>query len=227
MMRYHDTARITQPQGAYRPVLSLQSRRDGRRSLDHAAHAQERLLETQAQRHAFFHQVGKGLGVRFRLKDMPCGGEAALEFQVILHDAVMHQRHPAAAIGMGMGVVVGGSAVGGPAGMPQSQRTPGRSAVDRRRQPADLAHGLAQVECARVVNHGDTGAVVTAVLQPFQALVDNGPGLILANVSNNAAHGDPRFVYGLGMCSITAEGAPKPLWMQSLRVCSRPCLSGS
>jgi hypothetical protein len=41
---------------------------------------------------------------------------------------------------------------------------------------------------AGVVNDSDASAVVAPVFETFQPLVDDGPGFLLANVSNYAAH---------------------------------------
>ena len=138
--------------------------------------------------------MGEGLGVGLGPENVAGGGQATLEFKVVLDYAVMNQRHSAAAIGVRVGVGVGRRAVGGPAGVPQPQRAARRGAEDRGIQPADLADGLAKVESAGVVHHGDAGAVIAPVFQPLQTFVNDGPGVILADVSNNAAHGNPRLL---------------------------------
>ena len=98
-----------------------------------------------------------------RLEYVPCCGQAPLELKVVLDDAVMHQGHAVAAVGMRMGIVVGRRAVGRPASVSQAQGPARRGAVDRVGQSADLADRLSQVHRTGVVDHGDAGAVVAAV----------------------------------------------------------------
>ena len=76
---------------------------------------------------------------------MTIGGQAALELEVILDDAVVDEGNTAAAVGVGVGVVVGGRTVGGPAGVAEAQGAAGRGADELGGQAADFADGLAQV----------------------------------------------------------------------------------
>ena len=78
--------------------------------------------------------------------------------------------------------------MGGPAGVPEPERAAGRRSQGGGVEAADLADGLAEMEGAGVIDHGDAGAVVAAVLQALQSFVDDGPGVILPDVSYYAAH---------------------------------------
>jgi len=71
---------------------------------------------------------------------------------------------------MGMGIRLGGGAMGGPAGMPD----PGMAAKRIKNQPVrqihQLAHRAAAIQPARIVNRRDAGAVVTAIFQSAQRI---------------------------------------------------------
>ena len=62
-------------------------------------------------------QVGDDFCIRFGYEFVALGHELALELEVVFDDAVMHDDDAAGAVAMRMGIFLGGTAVGGPAGM--------------------------------------------------------------------------------------------------------------
>src|ERR1019366_10743748 len=62
-------------------------------------------------------EVGDDFGVGFSDELVALRGEFALEVGVILNDAVVHHDDAAGAVAMGVGVLLRGAAVGGPAGV--------------------------------------------------------------------------------------------------------------
>ena len=73
-------------------------------------------------------QVHHDFGVGFRQKLVALGDQLFAQFLVIFDDAIVHQRDVAGCVGMG--VFVGGHAVGSPAGMGNAQLTRGGVAVE-------------------------------------------------------------------------------------------------
>ena len=90
-------------------------------------------------------QVRDHLGVGLRAEDVAVGDQARLQLDVVLDDAVEHDREAVVAAGQGMRVGLGGAAVGRPARVPDAGR---RRRVEQVRdgtqhgQVADGAHEL-------------------------------------------------------------------------------------
>jgi hypothetical protein len=63
-----------------------------------------------------------------------------------------------------------------------------RFEADRFFQIAQLAFGAADLQAFAASGHGDSRGVVAAILQLSEALNDNGNDLLLAHISDNAAH---------------------------------------
>ena len=86
-----------------------------------------------------------------------------------------------------MGVAFGGSAMGGPAGVPDADRSRQLGAIQRAGQITQLAFCPAAINVA-VHQGGDTGAVIAAVFQPAQRLQDDGRGGTRADDAYDATH---------------------------------------
>ncbi len=89
----------------------------------------------------------------------------------------------------GMGVLLGRTPVGGPAGVADAVGAVQRLEADGLFQVAQLALGAADLQPLAIARHGNARRVVTAVFQPFQAVQDYGHNPLLTNVSDNATHG--------------------------------------
>src|SRR5690606_18116394 len=55
-------------------------------------------------------------------------------------------------------------------------------------QDADAPHRPADVQSADIIDHGDAGRVIPAVLQPLEALDEQRLGDLLPDVSDDPAH---------------------------------------
>ncbi len=117
--------------------------------------------------------------------------QALLERAKIFDDAVMDQRHGAAAAEVGMGVFVGRRAVGSPAGVADAERAAHRAAAKEGGQVVDAAGRFGDVKLA-VVERGDAGAVVAAVLKLPQARQQEVGRLLMTDVTDDSAHREPR-----------------------------------
>ena len=138
-------------------------------------------------------QVGDDLGVGLGGELDPLGLQAALEGVEVLDDAVVHERElavPAAPVGVGVGV--GGAAVGGPAGVAdRGRRLRQRGVLQRLAQVGQLAGPLAGHDLV-VADEGHARRVVAAVLEPAEALHHDVQGLVAglrADVSDDSTHG--------------------------------------
>ena len=95
-------------------------------------------------------EVGHHLGVGLGGEGVALGLQFGPQAQVVLHDAVEHDGEPAGAVGVGMGVLVGGPAVGGPAGVGDAHRAPVAELGQDRLEIVEVAHGVEQLEAALV-----------------------------------------------------------------------------
>src|SRR5260370_1403339 len=133
-------------------------------------------------------QVGDALGVGLRLEGVPLGLQALLDRQVVLDDAVVHHHQLARAVGVGVRVLVGGAAVGGPAGVAEAD-----GAVDRPLSQDPLEHLDAPGRPPDLQplgpDHRRARRVVAAVLEPLEALADDVDRALVPDVADDSPHG--------------------------------------
>src|SRR5258708_2704775 len=119
---------------------------------------------------------------------MALGLQIRLEGDVVLDDAVVDHHDIALAVGVRMGIVLGGLTVGRPACVPDAdlaiERALGEDGLEVL-QLADRAAGLDP----DAVQHRDPGRVVAAVFETTKALENDGAGLTGADVADDATHG--------------------------------------
>ena len=115
--------------------------------------------------------------------------EPALERKIIFDNAVMHNHDFPAAVAMRMGILFGGAAMGGPAGVSDTVSAIERLEADDFFEIAQLAFGAPNLQALAVAGDRDSSRVVAAILQPPQALDDDRDHFFLPHVSDNAAHG--------------------------------------
>ena len=136
-------------------------------------------------------EVHRGFGVGIR-GELDAGLlELGPQDGVVLDDAVVDNRDLAVGARVGVGVAVGGLAVGGPPRVPhaggpgQRLAAHGRDLLVQVLQPAGplLYRGM-----ALTVEDGDPCRVVAAVLHPPQRLDDDVQGITLPDVSDDSAH---------------------------------------
>ena len=95
----------------------------------------------------------------------------------------------AGAVAVGVGVLFGGAAVGGPAGVADAVGAVDGVVVEDVFEVAELAGGAAELEAVAIAGDGDAGRVVAAVLEAAQSLNDDGDDFsTVADVTDDAAH---------------------------------------
>ncbi len=132
-------------------------------------------------------QVGDDLGVGLGGEAMTLGLEARLQLQVVLDDAVVDHHDLPLAVLVGVGVLLGGPAVGGPARVTEAV-----GAVEGLRpqgvlEVLELARGPPAEEHS-VPDDRHPGRVVAPILQAPQPLHDHGHRVPRPHVPDDSAH---------------------------------------
>jgi len=107
--------------------------------------------------------------------------------RVVFNDAVVNNGNPLRSGIVGVGILVVGLAVGGPAGVAHADVSMGVFGSDKSFELTDLTFFLVDVQLA--VEQGYASGVVTPIFKPMQTFNNDGAGLTIADISNNAAHG--------------------------------------
>src|SRR5690606_30790168 len=140
---------------------------------------------------AMVDQVGDDFGVGLAFELVAGGAQLAAQFVVVLDDAVVDQRDArlAAALAreMGMGVVGGRRAVGGPAGMGNAGEAGEFLLLDF---ALELGHALSAARAAQaaVGVHRHAAGVVAAVFEALEALDQNGGYITLRDCADDSTH---------------------------------------
>ena len=133
-------------------------------------------------------EVGDDLGVGFGDELVALGDEFVLEREIVFDDAVVHDDERAGAVAVGVGVFLGGAAVGGPAGVADAVGAVDGVAGEDGFEVAELAGGAAELRgprgrrrrrCRRSHSRGTRGG---------EALHDDGDEGLRADVSDDSAH---------------------------------------
>ncbi len=90
---------------------------------------------------------------------------------------------------MGVRVLLGGAAVGGPAGVSDAVGAVDGVGGDDVLEIDELAGGAAELEAGGGAGDGDAGGVVAAVFEAAQAFNDDGDDGLLADIANDSTHG--------------------------------------
>ena len=137
---------------------------DGVAALEELGGLAHGLLQGCATFEEALDQERDDLGVGLRPEDAAFAEEVGAQRFVVLDDAVVDDGDVARAVGVGMGVLERGPAVGGPAGVGDGGGAGVFEVVAG--EVGDLPRGLADVEGAASVKDGDARAVVAAVFEP-------------------------------------------------------------
>lgn len=115
------------------------------------------------------------------------------DFHVVFYDAVVHEKKPAFAVGMRVGVFDRHPAVGGPAGVRDAVREFGFGFSGVRNlvhQCRNFAYRLEGFHSVRRVSDGDSGGIVPAVFEPFEPVEEDLVGVFaVTRVGEDSAHG--------------------------------------
>ena len=181
-----DHERRPEPRGHQQPRLVLVQQHERVHSAKLGERAARRLLERALVVRG--HQVRDHLGVGLRGEAVTLGREPRLELEVVLDDAVVDDHDAPLAVLVGVGVLLGWPAVGGPARVSHAplagERLPGQALG----QIAELAGRAPALQHASGHDR-DARRVVTAVLEAAQAVENYGDGVAPADVPHDAAHG--------------------------------------
>ena len=142
-----------------------------------------------------FHEVREDLGIGV-------GGERVspqflAQLLVFLDDAVVDDGDAPVAGEMGMGVGPVDPAVGGPAGVAETDGPLQRPPREAGGKGGDLPGGLLDLE-PLPVHQDDAGGVVAAVLKPPEAVEKDPERLPLSRVTDNSAHEEPGILSSAG-----------------------------
>ena len=130
-------------------------------------------------------ELDDGLGVGLGREDRALGLELGAQLAEVLDDAVVDDGDAAGLVRMG--VALGRLAVGRPAGVADAGVAADRVLDQQVGERDQLADGAAALEAA-VLQRGDAGAVVAAVLEPLQRLEDQRRDLVPPEDADDAAH---------------------------------------
>ena len=140
-------------------------------------------------------KLGDKLGVGVGLDFYSGLEEAVAQLSVVLQDAVVHHGHRSGGVGLRVGIGLGGGSVGRPARVADAHGAVQGLVVGALLEVAQLAGGAQDLDALRT-HHRDPGRVVTAVLQPPQAVQEHGNDLVRSHIADDAAHvGPPRTLY--------------------------------
>src|SRR2546422_11241513 len=150
---------------------------------------------------------------------MPGGLERDAQRVGILHDAVVHQRHPGVAVAVRVRVALGGNPVGGPARVRDPARAEHRLALQMLGEPLHAPRELDDRHAGAVLDR-NAGGVVAAILQATQTVHQNRRGLALPHVPDDATHvAGEQFKIEATISGPQSRRAPQPTAAASLQAC--------
>ena len=132
-------------------------------------------------------QMGERLGVGLAREAVPGALQRGPQHVGVLDDAVVHQRDRAAAVDVGMGVALGGGAVGGPARVRDTGRAVEGMALELVRQRGHARGELRDYDPA-AIGQSHPCRVVAAILEPLQSFQQPGRRVAAAGVPHDPAH---------------------------------------
>ena len=132
-------------------------------------------------------QVRDHFGVGLRLELVAFGDQLALDLEVVLDDAVVHDDDAAGAVAMRMRVLFRRPAVRGPARVAEAIHAGERLSLDRVFEVDQLAGAAAHFDRA-VLHDRDAGRVVAAIFEAAQPIEKDGDDGLRPDVTDDAAH---------------------------------------
>jgi hypothetical protein len=104
-----------------------------------------------------FDQVGDDFRVGFGGELVAFFFKPALEGKIIFYDAVVYDYDASAAIAVRVGVLFGGTAMGGPARVADTECAIERFRADDFFEVSELAFGAADLQAVAIPRYGDSG----------------------------------------------------------------------
>ena len=135
-----------------------------------------------------FHEVGHDLSVGLGDELVAILLQLLFQLEVVFDDSVMYNDDLASAVAMGVGVLFGGAAVGGPARVPDAVGAFQRRLGDNLFEITKFARSAANFHFSVLGYDGDARGIVATVLQLTQTFDDNGNNLLGPDVADYSAH---------------------------------------
>lgn len=132
-------------------------------------------------------QVGNDFGVGVRSEYVAQALELFAQHFVVFDDAVVHHGQVTGEVRMG--VTLARCAVGGPAGVGNTQATHQRLTGQGLVQFADFTRATHALKLAGVGENRHTGAVIAAVFEALEAFDQDRGNVTFGNCANNSTHG--------------------------------------
>ena len=117
-------------------------------------------------------------------------GQLGLDFLIGFDDAVVHAHNGHVVAAVGMGVVLGGLTVGGPARMANAAAARKRLLPEQHGEVGKLPLSLAERNFF-AVEHRNACGVISAIGQRLKPFQQNGDAGLPAGISHDAAHMKP------------------------------------
>ena len=163
---------------------------------EHAAHVGQRAAHRVLQAvvaHFALDQVRDDFGVGLRLELVPLRLQLLLQLEVVLDDAVVDDDDAAGAVAVRVGVLLGGPAVRGPAGVADAVQAVDGLDANRVLEVRQLAGRPAQRDPFRA-DERHAGGVVAAVFHSAQSVQQDGHDGLRTDVSDDSAHRPDQFL---------------------------------
>ena len=136
-------------------------------------------------------EVDRDLGVGVAGELDACGLQLGAQRREILDDPVVDDRDLSRRVAVRVGVAVGGTAVGRPAGVTEARPAAegGRIRLaERRFQIGQSTRAAADRQAAGAIQQRDAGRIVSAVFHPTKGIDDDATGRALPDITDDSAH---------------------------------------
>ncbi len=180
-----DGERAALPRGDHQIVLAGEDDAERKGAPQLAERGLDGLDRAQAVLHLVGDEMHDGFRVRIGLELVAALRELGLELAIVLDDAVVHDRDLRRHVRMS--VALGRPAVRGPARMTDSRVPRQRLRQQAAFEVSELAFGAAAIEMA-VLDGGDAGAIIAAILEASQRIHEIGRDGLRAQNANDATH---------------------------------------
>ena len=126
--------------------------------------------------------------IRLTAEGIAVCGQFLPQSHIILDDAVMNHRKPSVTAHVRMGIGIGRRSMGRPAGMTDAGKSGQSFSILRFLTEVRNSAAHFGYRDHTILRNRDPGRVISAVLQFFQSLQQNGSCILLTGKSNNSAH---------------------------------------
>ncbi len=150
-------------------------------------------------------QMGDHFGVGLGGEGVPFRFQLGPQGEVVLHDPVEHDGEAPGAVGVGVGVLVRGATVGGPARVGDTDGGTVAHLMKYGFEAIQVAHRMQQFEPA-FTDERDTRRVIASILELPQPPEEDVPAGTVPHVADDPAHSSP-FLLGVAAPAAPARGA--------------------